>query len=82
MMSKNEKTTEDTYLAIGMVIGLTLGAVLGLTIFDDLAIGAGIGLVFGITFGTAIDSNKALISTANGRHSGRWIMLESGPWNN
>ena len=58
MMSKNKKTTGDTYLAVGIGIGLPLGAVLGLTIFDDIAIGAGIGLVFGITIGTAIHSNK------------------------
>lgn len=58
MTSKSEKTTEDTYLAVGIGIGLPLGAVIGLTIFDDLAIGAGKGLVFGITVGTAIDSNK------------------------
>ena len=57
MMGK--KTTGDTYLAVGIGIGLPLGAVLGLTIFDDLAIGAGIGLVFGVTLGTTIDSNKA-----------------------
>ncbi|WP_208586176.1 glycine zipper family protein [Gracilibacillus suaedae] len=57
-MSKNKKTTSNTYLAFGIGIGLPLGAVLGLTIFDNLAIGAGIGLVFGITVGTAIDSNK------------------------
>ncbi|SDM80158.1 glycine zipper family protein [Sediminibacillus halophilus] len=54
-MSKN---TGDTYLAVGIGIGLPLGAVLGFIIFDELAIGAGIGLVFGITVGTAIDSNK------------------------
>lgn len=58
MLSKSKNTTEDTYLAVGIGIGLPLGAVLGLTIFDDLAIGAGIGLVFGITVGSAIDSNK------------------------
>jgi hypothetical protein len=58
MKDKNGKTTKDTYLAVGIGIGLPLGAVLGLTIFDDLAIGAGIGLIFGITIGTAIDSNK------------------------
>ncbi|MEC3883297.1 glycine zipper family protein [Halobacillus sp. HZG1] len=59
MMCKNKKTTGDTYLAVGIGIGLPLGAVLGLTLFDDLAIGAGIGLVLGITVGTTIDSNKA-----------------------
>ncbi|WP_237438709.1 glycine zipper family protein [Pseudalkalibacillus hwajinpoensis] len=59
MMGKNKKTTGDTYLAVGIGIGLPLGAVLGLTIFDDLAIGAGIGLVFGVSLGTTIDSNKA-----------------------
>ncbi|WP_371069446.1 glycine zipper family protein [Sediminibacillus sp. JSM 1682029] len=57
-MSKITNTTGDTYLAVGIGIGLPLGAVLGLLIFDELAIGAGIGLVFGITVGTAIDSNK------------------------
>ncbi|WP_443124635.1 glycine zipper family protein [Halobacillus sp. B29] len=57
-MVKNKKITGDTYLAVGIGIGLPLGSVLGLTIFDDLAIGAGIGLVLGITIGTAIDSNK------------------------
>lgn len=58
-MSNNEKSTKDTYLAVGIGIGLPLGAVLGLTVFDDLAIGVGIGLVFGVTIGMAIDSNKS-----------------------
>ncbi|SFJ28548.1 hypothetical protein SAMN04487936_101532 [Halobacillus dabanensis] len=57
-MNKNKKTTGDTYLAIGIGLGLPLGAVVGLIIFDNLAIGAGIGLVLGITVGTAMDSNK------------------------
>ncbi len=49
---------QNTYLTIGIGIGMCFGAAIGQFLFDNMATGLGIGLTIGIGVGMMIDKRK------------------------